>query len=144
MADIRHMIQTGGPREKVYSLVSTIKGLSEWWAADVSEGADGTVELGFFNKATVYRLRRVATEGTQLCEWICESGKEWEGTRLTFLLEDASGGGTVVRFAHARWRAETDYFTSCNTTWGELMFRLKTAAEGKAPGPLFLAASLAY
>jgi hypothetical protein len=37
-----------------------------------------------------------------------------------------------------------DYFTSCNTTSGELIFRLKAAAEGKPRGPLFLAADLAY
>jgi hypothetical protein len=42
------------------------------------------------------------------------------------------------------WQAETDYFTSCNTAWGELMFRLKAAAEGKPRGLLFLAADLAY
>jgi hypothetical protein len=52
--------------------------------------------------------------------------------------------GTLVRFAHAGWQAETDYFTSCHTTWGELVFRLKAAAEGKSRGPLFGASELAY
>jgi hypothetical protein len=42
------------------------------------------------------------------------------------------------------WRSETDYFLNCNTTWGELMYRLKSAAEGKPRGPLFLASDLAY
>jgi hypothetical protein len=50
----------------------------------------------------------------------------------------------LLRFTHADWAADTDYFVSCTTTWGELMFRLKSAAEGKSRGPLFLAASLAY
>jgi hypothetical protein len=53
-------------------------------------------------------------------------------------------GKTLVRFTHAGWAAATEYFVSCNTTWGALMYRLKAAAEGKAPGPLFLANSLAY
>jgi len=48
-----------------------------------------------------------------------------------------------VRFTHAGWESETDYFVSCTTTWGELMFRLKAAAEGKPRSPLFLPASLA-
>jgi hypothetical protein len=39
---------------------------------------------------------------------------------------------------------EKDYFSSCNTTWAELMFRLKAAAEGKLRGPLFGAGELAY
>jgi hypothetical protein len=49
-----------------------------------------------------------------------------------------------VRLSHADWQAETDYFTMCTTTWGELMYRLKAAAEGKSPGPLFSATALAY
>jgi len=36
------------------------------------------------------------------------------------------------------------YFISCNTTWGELMYRLKAAAEGKTVAPLFSATGLAY
>jgi hypothetical protein len=50
----------------------------------------------------------------------------------------------VLDFFHAQWRSETPYFTSCNTTWGELMFRLKAAAEGKPRGPLFRRSALAY
>jgi hypothetical protein len=50
----------------------------------------------------------------------------------------------VLRFSHADWAQASEFFTSCNTTWGELMYRLKFAAEGKNPGPLFRANSLAY
>lgn len=71
------------------------------------------------------------------------TGKEWDGTRIVFALKEDQGK-TTVRFAHADWKAETDYFVSCNTTWGELMFRLKAAAEGKAPGPLFSMDGMAY
>jgi hypothetical protein len=74
---------------------------------------------------------------------VCETGAEWSGTHLVFRLE-GRGGGTLVRFTHAGWQSETDYFVSCNTTWGELIFRLKSAAEGKSRGPLFLAADMAY
>jgi hypothetical protein len=74
---------------------------------------------------------------------VCESGDEWGGTRLTFRLE-ARGSGSVLRFTHGGWRYESEYFLSCNTTWGELMFKLKSASEGKSRGPLFLAGGLAY
>jgi hypothetical protein len=57
---------------------------------------------------------------------------------------EAAGAGTLVRFTNADWEAETDYFVSCTTVWGELLFRLKAAAEGKPRGPLFLKDSLAY
>jgi hypothetical protein len=54
------------------------------------------------------------------------------------------GSNTQVRFTHAGWAAESDYFFSCNTTWGALMFRLKAAGEGKAVAPLFLSDGMAY
>ena len=74
--------------------------------------------------------------------WFCESGQEWKGTLLEFLLA-RQPNGTLLRFVHSGWEQETDYFISCNTVWGELLFRLKAAAEGHPRGPLFLADSLA-
>jgi hypothetical protein len=74
---------------------------------------------------------------------MCETGEEWNGTHIAFGLE-VRGPGTTLRFPHGGWRSENDYFVSCNTTWGELMCRLKAAAEGKSHGPLFLASELAY
>jgi len=142
MPDIQHAVQIACKPEALYPLVSTGEGFQQWWAADVTEAA-GAVELGFFNRSTLYRLRLMAGEPPVRAEWLCETGAEWSGTGIHFRLE-ARGAGTLLRFTHARWPAETEYFTSCNTTWGELMYRLKAAAEGKSRGPLFLAGDLAY
>jgi len=139
---MRHSIQVSASPEAVYPLVATAAGLAQWWAADVVE-IGGEVELGFFNRATVYRLKAIVEAPPSRFEWLCETGREWPGTRLLFHLE-AAGGGTLVRFTHAEWQAETDYFVSCTTVWGELMYRLKAAAEGRPRGPLFLSGSLAY
>jgi uncharacterized protein YndB with AHSA1/START domain len=143
MADIRHAISVAATPEQLYELVSSGKGFARWWAADVTEQAGGIVELGFFQRATVYRLQSVRLAAPAEALWICQSGKEWQGTRIEFSLQGV-GANTMVHFLHAGWAAGTDYFIACNTTWGELMFRLKAAAEGKAPGPLFLKDSLAY
>lgn len=142
MADIKHAIRIAAAPEKVYALAGTPNGLREWWAADVTD-ADGAVELGFFNRNTVYRLRLQTDEPPVHADWLCETGKEWSGTHITFQLEGRDNA-TILRFTHGGWQSETEYFRDCNTTWGELMFRLKSAAEGKPRGPLFLADQLAY
>ena len=116
-------------------MVTTAKGLGQWWATDITE-PDGTVDLGFFKRATVYRLRLVTARPASHAEWVCDSGDEWNGTHIVFDMETTKSGA-LIRFTHAGWRTESAYFLSCNTTWGELMFRLKAAAEGKTPGPLF-------
>lgn len=142
MADILHSIQTPAAAESALPLVSTAAGRARWWAADVAE-KDGAVELGFFNRRTVYRLKLHGRPSIERTEWLCETGAEWSGTRLIFALEPR-GTGTLVRFSHAGWKAQTDYFVSCTTTWGELMFRLKAEAEGKPHGPLFTREGMGY
>ncbi len=142
MPDIQHSIQIDGPPESVYPLFSTAEGLAQWWAADITASA-GALDLGFFNRSTVYRLRPILQQPPLRASWQCESGAEWTGTILAFQLQ-ANGSGTLLRFTHGGWPAHTDYFVACTTTWGELMYRLKSAAEGKSRGPLFLPGSLAY
>ena len=142
MPDIQHCIQIASKPETVYPLIATAEGFGQWWAADITESG-GAVELGFFNRATVYRLRLTVDKPPVQADWICETGDEWNGTHIIFRLETRPTG-TLLRFTHGGWRSETDYFTACNTTWGELMFRLRSTAEGKPRGPLFLGGDLAY
>jgi hypothetical protein len=96
----------------------------------------GKVEFGFFKRATIYRLQQVRMSAPTDAERLCQTGKEWTGTTILFNL-GPHDGRTLVRFEHLHWQAETDYFLSCNTVWGGLMFRLKTAAEGRWLGPFF-------
>ncbi|HUI81973.1 MAG TPA: SRPBCC domain-containing protein [Bryobacteraceae bacterium] len=142
MPDIRHAVQIAAATDAIYPLVAAGAGFTAWWAEDVTE-RDGAVELGFFSRRTLYRLRQQAAEPIRRAEWMCETGAEWKDTRLLFTL-DPQPNGTLLRFTHAAWASETDYFVSCNTTWGALMLRLKAAAEGKSPGPLFRTDSMAY
>lgn len=144
MPDIRHSILIDIVPVRILPLISSGSGLAQWWAADVTEDrSTGNVELGFFKRATVYVLEPLRDAAPGEVAWLCRSGKEWEGTKLLFQLTPRDNG-TLVKFTHAAWSSETDYFVSCNTTWGELMFRLKAAAEGKTPGPLFSATALAH
>ena len=141
MADIEHSIEIAAKPEAVYALVATAKGFGEWWATDITEH-DGAVELSFYNRSTVYRLRLVTEQAPAEAEWVCETGGEWKNTHILFRLA-AAKSGTLLRFNHAGGGSASQYCVSCNTTWGELMFRVKSAAEGKSRGPLFLAAGMA-
>ena len=144
MPDIRHLITIDAAPDVLYPLVASPAGFTQWWAEDVT-GPDsaGAVELGFFNRSTIYRLVPVELLTNRKARWSCTTGEEWEGTLIESLLEPIPTG-TRLRFSHSGWREATDYFTSCNTTWGGLMFHLKGVAEGRSPGPLFSRGGLAY
>jgi hypothetical protein len=136
MPSIKHAISIDAPPDKIFPLISSGEGFGRWWAADVTQVSPDAVELGFFERQTIYRLHRARSVPPTEVEWLVTSGKEWKDTRILFRL-NTTKSGSQLQFTHADWRNDTDYFVSCNTTWGELMFRLKAAAEGKHPGPLF-------
>jgi len=143
MPDIVHSIRIAAPAAKIVPLVFSGAGFKRWWAEDVESGPGGVVRLGFFNRATVYSLQPDGPASDTRVAWRCETGQEWSGTRLLFEMK-SQAHETALRFTHAGWERASEYFLQCNTTWGELMFRLKAAAEGKTPGPLFLSDGLAY
>lgn len=137
MPDIRHSIQISKPFDTVYPFFSTAKGFAVWWAADVADvPSTQLVDLHFFNRSTLYRLQPNQILAPTEITWFCLTGQEWSGTRINFRLTP-NKEHCLLRFSHLDWQAETEYFTTCNTTWGELLYRLKAAAEGKPRGPLF-------
>jgi hypothetical protein len=144
MPDIKHSIALCAEPNVMYPLVSSGQGFAKWWASEVTEvKPGGNVELGFFKRATVYGLKPIQFVAPRQAHWLCLTGKEWSSTRLLFDLAP-DGKNTLLRFTHADWQVGTDYFVSCATACGELMFPIKATAEGHSRSPLFLANSLAY
>lgn len=113
MPDIRHSISVGAAQAAIAGLVSSGPGLRQWWAEDVETGAQGVVSLGFFDRATVYRLR-LLEPGPARVVWRCESGLEWQDTELLFNLRP-EGTGVLLEFVHAKWREATPPI-SCRAT----------------------------
>jgi uncharacterized protein YndB with AHSA1/START domain len=137
MAGIRHSISIDAPRERVFPLIASGSGFTRWWTADVIEDySTGIIEVAFFNRSTVYRLKPIRISVSWTTEWMCQTGQEWTGTRLVFELIETNGK-TQLRFMHDDWKGETDYFFACTKVWEELMVRLKAVAEGQGLGPRF-------
>lgn len=135
MYELIHSIEIAASPKALFPLVSLPEGLAQWWAEDMTP-VDGGAELGFFDRKTVYRLRSLTLIAPASAAWLCESGNEWEGTRLIFSLMP-KGVKTELGLRHEGWKELTPYYVSCNTTWGSLLWRLKAVAEGKKPGPMF-------
>jgi uncharacterized protein YndB with AHSA1/START domain len=137
MAEIRHLIPIEAPPEKVYAALATQSGLRGWWTADsvVDDKAGGTAEFGFEKRAMVFRMTIEALDPGKRVVWRCHGDNpEWDGTTLTWSIEPADGGSRL-RFTQSGWRDMTDMVAVCNSTWGELMYRLKSHVEGRNPGP---------
>lgn len=75
------------------------------------------------------KMEITALEPAHHLAWHCLMGhEEWVGTRFVFDLEEKDGQ-TVLRFTHYDWKAETDFFASCNYHWGYYMHSMKQYCE---------------
>jgi uncharacterized protein YndB with AHSA1/START domain len=137
MSEIMHQIPIKATPAKVYAAIATQAGLRGWWTADstADEKVGGKAEFGFDNRRTVFRMRIEQLDQDKRVVWSCHGDfPEWEDTILTWEVSPQNDG-TTLRFNHSNWKSASDYYAMCNSTWGELMYRIKDYVEGKNPGP---------
>lgn len=137
MPDLHHGVEIEASPEKVYEAIATREGLRGWWTADSHADADvgGKAEFGFEGREAVFRMTIDELVPGKRVRWTCHGDHpEWRGTRLDWDIT-RDGESTVLSFVHAGWREMTPFCASCNSTWGELMYRLKDHVEGRNPGP---------
>lgn len=129
MAEIKINLTIKAGPDKVYSAITTQEGLSAWWAKQTI----AKPELDFVNVFTFGPIKNemkvtelVANKKTA---WkVINSIDEWVDTSISFDLEEKEGN-TIVRFAHANWRASTDMMARCTYDWARFMTSLKSLCE---------------
>jgi uncharacterized protein YndB with AHSA1/START domain len=137
MTTIKHQITNNASAEKVYASLATQAGLRSWWTSDTTadEKVGGKAEFGFDNREMVFRMDIDELQPGKRVVWSCHGDHpEWKGTMLTWTVSPGENG-TVLRFAHSNWKDYSDFCATCNSTWGELMYRIKDYVEGNNPGP---------
>jgi uncharacterized protein YndB with AHSA1/START domain len=137
MAELKHQIAIKRTPEKVYAALTTQAGLRHWWTTDANgeEKAGGKAEFGFDKRATVFRMKIEKLNPGKEVVWKCHGdNSEWAGTTLTCKISGEKGM-SVLRLTHSGWKAATELYAICNSSWGELMHRVRDYVEGKNPGP---------
>jgi uncharacterized protein YndB with AHSA1/START domain len=141
--DSLHEIPVAAPGTKVYQAWTTAEGLRAWWTADVSVPAAKGGEYVFRFDGGKVAFHFVVEEEVpgERALWRGVEGPgmpdEWVGTKIDVRISAAGEGRTRLQFAHRGWRTAEGFYCVCNTTWGELMYRLRDWCEGHPRGPLF-------
>ncbi|MEO8217601.1 MAG: SRPBCC domain-containing protein [Acidobacteriota bacterium] len=143
MADILHRITVAADPKTLFETVSSTPGTSSWWTDDNDTAPEvGNVNLFRFNGGAVQFSFRVDQSDEAHIRWTGIRGQnmpeEWLDTRIEFDFTPQADGKTLVDFRHRNWQRVSGEYPQCNTTWGLLMQRLKSAAEGHADGPFFV------
>ena len=141
MPDLNHSVPVSAPPAKVYEAVATQRGMQGWWTADTELDAKkgGEAQFGFDNRAAVFRMTIEALEPNKSVRMVCHGEQpEWNGTRLEWTIVP-NDDGSILNFVHRGWREMTPFCASCNSAWGELMYRLKGFVESGRPAPRWTA-----
>jgi uncharacterized protein YndB with AHSA1/START domain len=130
MSDIIHQVGIKAPAEKIYGLLTTDNGLSQWWTNDVSGAGEigSVIEFRFNGGGPDFTVAELIPN--KLVRWTHSGAmpEAWMGTEILFQLRE-DGAQTFVRFSHTNWKEPTDFMAHCSTKWAVFMLSLKDCAE---------------
>jgi uncharacterized protein YndB with AHSA1/START domain len=116
MADILQDLPVRAPAAAVFRAVSTPAGLDTWWTERSSgEPTAGAVYDLHFGPGYHWQARVTrCTPDSEFELQMTRSDADWDGTRVTFHVEDRRGT-TWLRFSHTGWpEANEHYRISCH------------------------------
>ena len=135
---IKHLFHINAPKQEVFTAISSIEGLSNWWTTQT----EGNTTIGSniqFNFGTFKgpEMKVIELKLNKRLVWECVSSEHgWLGHRFIFSL-DENEGKTRVRFSHEGWEDNGDFYAGCNFSWGRYMESLRQycqTGKGQAYG----------
>lgn len=117
MADIIQELPVKAPPSRVFELMASPEGLTQWWTktscGEQREGAEYCLVFGPEYDWRGRVTRYVPDDEFEL--QITAADKDWVGTRVGCELEPSPSGGTLVRFYHIGWPEANEHWrVSCH------------------------------
>jgi uncharacterized protein YndB with AHSA1/START domain len=140
--DSRHEIVIRADVATVRAAWTTHDGLVGWWTAHARVVAvPGETHVFEFDGGAAHFHFRIDVLEPDHVRWSGVAGErmpaEWIGTTIDARMVPLADGRTRLQFTHGNWASPDGAYAMCNTTWGELMYRLRDWCEGKGSAPLF-------
>jgi uncharacterized protein YndB with AHSA1/START domain len=134
--DILHRIgvEDASP-EQVYDALTTLDGLSGWWAERTTGKTDvgGVIELRFGPGGIDMEVAQL--DPGRSVRWNVVAGPdEWIGTTVGWDLRQEDGF-TIVLFRHEGWREPVEFMHHCSTKWATYLVSLKQLVETGSGAP---------
>lgn len=137
MLDIVHRIGVVGSPQDVYTALTTIDGLANWWTEDTEGDATpgGVIKFRFIPGG--FDMKVLETRPADLVRWeVVDGPDEWIGTHVRFDLKQEDDF-TILLFRHEGWKEQVEFMYHCSTKWASYLLSLKKLVEtGKGePSP---------
>jgi uncharacterized protein YndB with AHSA1/START domain len=130
--DYQKTIITSAPPAALFAALTTVSGLTAWWARVTGSGDTGG-ELKFFMNPShplVIHVDEAALPAT--VQWTvtdCEFLPDWVGTRPTFTINALDGNTTELQFRHQGLTADLDCIEMCTRGWDHYIESLRRYVE---------------
>jgi uncharacterized protein YndB with AHSA1/START domain len=136
MVDILHRVgMESASVEQVYKALTTIEGLSGWWATDTKGQTDVGGILEFRFAPGGFDMKVLELKPAQSVLWeVVDGPPEWVGTTVRFDLKQ-DGDYAIVLFAHEGWREPVEFMYHCSTKWATFLVSLKQLVETGTGAP---------
>jgi uncharacterized protein YndB with AHSA1/START domain len=139
-APLMHSVTIDADADRIYSAISTGKGLASFWTRDSqAEPKVGSIaKFGFGGPRLELRVEEL--KPGKFVRWSSQGGfPQWDGTSVSWEIKPAEHGGNEVLFTHGDWPADLPQseLASVNYTWGRVVGRLKKHVETGAEVPYF-------
>ncbi|MFI8531206.1 SRPBCC domain-containing protein [Streptomyces aquilus] len=137
MPDILHRIGITSSPDAVYTALTTVEGLANWWTRD-TEGdprVGGVIKFRFVPGG--FDMKVLEAQPAERLVWeVVDGPEEWIGTHVRFELKQ-EGDFTIVLFRHEGWKEPVEFMYHCSTKWATYLMSLKRLIEtGKGePAP---------
>ena len=136
MVDILHRVGVkSSSLNEVYSALTTIEGLSGWWATDTDGKTDvgGVLEFRFAPGGFDMKILELVPAERVLWE-VVDGPEEWIGTHVSFDLSQVDDY-TIVLFKHSGWAEPVEFMYHCSTKWATFLMSMKALLETGVGAP---------
>ncbi len=136
MVDILHRVGMESKSvDDVYAALTTIEGLSGWWATDTKGQPEvgGIIEFRFAPGGFDMKVLE-ATPGKNVLWEVVDGPAEWIGTTVRFDLRQ-EGDWAILLFAHEGWKEPVEFTYHCSTKWATFLVSLKQLVETGTGAP---------
>ena len=136
MVDILHRVgMKSASLDDVYAALTTLEGLSGWWATDTKGQTEVGGILQFRFEPGGFDMKVLELNPAESVLWeVVDGPAEWIGTTVRWDLKQV-GDYTIVLFAHEGWKEPVEFMYHCSTKWATFLVSLKQLIETGTGAP---------
>ena len=143
-APITLSARIGTNRAQIFKALTESRGLASFWTTDsVAEPKEGSVAVLSFGRARL-EMKVDELDEAKRVAWTCVNDFPmdpycWEGTTVTWSLDEQDGDQTTVLLEHGNWPTDLSQSAVASTAfnWALILKALKSYVETGEPQPVF-------